>query len=176
MQDCLSWAEVIIILSPRTMTELGWKCNLSNTSFYNKHHLQTNVTQTDYWTKCDCVFLLAASVWQEESDIYTAIQPDPWNWWTQVRFYTIDKGQFMRWMFVLISQSSSSSHVVSGDEWGQLIVGRGVRVNIFRYPIQKMEMMVFLSGEITVVRHLVDANPHVHTPWNKGPFKKGIFT
>ena len=24
----------------------------------------------------------------------------------------------------------------------------------------------FLSGEITGVRHLVDANPHVHTPWN----------
>ena len=43
------------------------------------------------------------------------------------------------------------------------MVGGGVRANIFRYPLQKMEV-VFLSGEITVVRHLVDANPHVYTP------------
>ena len=46
-----------------------------------------------------------------------------------------------------------------------LTVGGGVRANIFRYPLQKMEM-VFLTGEIAVVRHLVDANPHVHTHWN----------
>ena len=43
--------------------------------------------------------------------------------------------------------------------------GGGVcaRPGIFRYPLQKMDV-VFLNGEITVVRHLVDANPHVHTP------------
>ena len=40
----------------------------------------------------------------------------------------------------------------------RLGIGGGVRANIFRYPLQKMEV-VFLSGEITVVRHLVDANP-----------------
>jgi len=41
--------------------------------------------------------------------------------------------------------------------------GRGVRPNMFIYPLQKMEV-IFRSGEITVVRHLVDANPHVHAP------------
>ena len=44
-----------------------------------------------------------------------------------------------------------------------IILGGGVRANIFRYPLQKMEV-VFLNAEITVVRRLVDANPHVHTP------------
>ena len=41
--------------------------------------------------------------------------------------------------------------------------GGSVRANIFRYPLQKMEV-VFLSREITIVLHLVDANPHVYTP------------
>ena len=41
-----------------------------------------------------------------------------------------------------------------------VILGGGVRANIFRYHLQKMEV-VFLIGEIAVVRHLVDANPHV---------------
>ena len=44
-----------------------------------------------------------------------------------------------------------------------IVVGGGVRGNIFRYPLQKMEV-IFLSGEITVVRNLVVANPHVHIP------------
>ena len=34
---------------------------------------------------------------------------------------------------------------------------------IFLDGLQKMEV-VFLNGEIIVVRRLVDANPHVHTP------------
>jgi len=37
-----------------------------------------------------------------------------------------------------------------------------------------MEMMVFLSGEITVVRHLVDANP-MYIPFEtKAPLKRHL--
>ena len=53
-----------------------------------------------------------------------------------------------------------------------ITVEGGVRANMLRYPLQKIEM-VFLSGEINGVRHLVDVNPHVHTPLEtKTSFKR----